>query len=280
MSMQEFESTSKNDDVSEEDAPAPYIPRDKLFYATARCRLAAALLPNGYSGGTFDPAAAASTAETVARFLDGGIAPSNFVLPRHQLTLTEIASVEGNDRDGHINMRDLQNRQKAIKDKYGKKGIPKKEAVEKEAKAALAKLQDVSEIVRTTALETTVVRIAATGRLVVGGNPTDALAIAAEEVENVMNVMASLDIQSKSFETVSKAHPGGVPPEVALGALPYPTNYAAEVVIALMRPDIVDADQRLTKMEGVLAQLENEPANGVAAAPDADASDAAKDETK
>ena len=251
---------SENDDTDTTDsdeAPAPYVPRDKHFYGTARALIASSLLPLGYSGGEFDAPKSAETADVIARFLDGGVLPQGFLLPKHQRTLAQLATVN-EETAGKVSVRDLENRRKALKLQWPK-GAPKKEHVEREAKAALDELRDVSELVRSTALTGTCLRISAAGKNVHGGSVDDALGIAAEEVANAQTVFKSLDLPVKSMaflERGAKEKGTDISPQMVLDSVPYPASYGAEAALAIVQPAVQISEQATGALQKRLDEYE------------------------
>lgn len=216
---------------TEKTASAPTIPhRDLVFTHYATCIIAAAVLP--VPAHHMDHAAAEVTAAACARILDGGGAPKDYVIRRYARMFDDIAQAdavaEGAKGPVIQNGRIVNAAEgAAFRKKIEAAGpLPRREVVNSDNAAALARISDISEPVRSAAMHASVARLTVSRE---GVRELDAVAIVIEEIERAIRVADSLGLDSKG---IGERKEGTV--KEAIESVPYPGNVALFLSIEIM----------------------------------------------
>lgn len=245
--------------------PESYEPRDPAFYVTAAGLIAASLLPPQIVAQS-DHDHAEKTGHLCARFLDKGMVPRDYAMPKTQRILELVRQAEildaanlgrpipGAQYPVVMNEGERQ-RQRAQLDAAARENggtIPTREAVMEENRRTIAAFADVSDPIRWNALLWSQARISSRPQTT-GARPEEALGIVLEEMERAIRFgsMAGLPVRS-----IEKAGPG----ENASLHVPYPGNIAVELMQA-------SAEQQMAELQKALGGGTDPEAPEAAAAP-------------
>lgn len=230
-----------------------YQPRDPLFFAMASCVLATSLQPSGPHDD--DRERAEKTAAKCAQMLDGGPAPEGLITPRQARILHAVGEAErlnaglaGTTTPGASGYNPSANVQqmtegarKAAREQLAKMGkLPERADVEKQNREHLARIRDVSEPVRFTALLASAHRLASNSSIT-GAHEHDACGVVAEELDRAIRVHEALSLPTFSAETDERAGR-----EQGAGAMPYPAS-AVIVLLAAASASAEDGDDSPTQ---------------------------------
>lgn len=250
-----------------------YQPRDPIFFSFAACVIASALQPSGIHDS--DREQAERTASTCARMLDGGPAPDGFVAPRHARTLMTVAENErlsaglvgqippgagnwqsiGFVRNGNESTGDrsppvfvpavyppimTEGERADARKKLAKQGeIPKRGEVMLTNAEHLARIRDLSEPVRYTALHAAALRLANSPEIT-GARELEACGVIAEEIDRAIRVHAALGLPTYSMQTDEQAGR-----EQGPAAVPYPASVGFLLTLNVMRAaEAAEADEQ------------------------------------
>lgn len=223
----------------------PYEPRDSVFFVKAACMLAAALCPQD-SNSDDDHDQADESAAALAQILDGGPPPKDFVAPRQSRLLIERrlhneTLAANNPAASSINAGQV----KAARDKLAEREkslgkLPEEHEILDDNAQWLARLADLSEPVRDTALSASAVRLSAR-KGITGARLNDAALVVVEEIERAIRFAEANGVPSRSIATEEAALERGEPAVIGPVSLPYPSNVLAAISGAAADEDESDS---------------------------------------
>lgn len=252
-------------------APAPpaaqvYTPENPVFFHLAMTQLVGALLiPSGITDPDDEKNAFAS-AELVAKLLDRGVVPDNYITTENLAATTQALYFEHKQLDG-TPVRGSSEGEKAARYEQYQKHMematkqkhfaPPKSVEEIRASNArtVAMLQDVSEPVRFAALSSIILRLTGLGKSITGFHRNEVLSIAVRELLRSIQFADLYGVPARGLETIEQMKlDGAIDDETAARVCPYPASVALSVVTALLEDARLQDEAIQEELEGEQAQ--------------------------